>query len=369
MQKRIIWTGIAIVAVGLGVGIAGYQVARPKTLHSGWQVAPAGIGTVLGDLAAGGELSPDKKWLAFVSCGQGAHRLVLVDAASGQVRTQEVIGNAWIGMDWISPDRLLVSGGNTNLLQVLGVSPDGAVTRERTIPLPQLKANEGWVAGLAERGGIAYVAASGADLLLKVDLADGKLLGSLSFGEGSAPYQVRETPDRNLVVSLQGAAEVAVVNPADLTLTRRIPTGRHPNDLLVDGERVFVSCGNDDVVDVLDLYSGTREERLNLRPWPSAPAGSTPHALAISPTRDRLYVALSDNNCVGVVDVSRRGRSEIAGFIPTGSYPTAVAVLPSGSHLLAVAGKGLGTGPNGNTDKIDPVAPMGYPYIVALLMA
>ena len=57
-----------------------------------------------------------------------------------------------------------------------------------------------------------------------------------------------------------------------------------------------------DFVDIFDRYTGATEERINVRPWPDAPAGSTPHALAISPDSSRLYVALSDNNGFGLPD-------------------------------------------------------------------
>ena len=136
-----------------------------------------------------------------------------------------------------------------------------------------------------------------------VDLTTGQITGSVAFEANSTPYQVRLAKDGRALRRAEGAAQVAEVDPATLKITRTIATGRHPNDLLVSGDRLFVSCGNDDVVDIFDRYTGTREERVNVRPWPDAPPGSTPHALAISPDSERLYVALSDNNAVAVLDV------------------------------------------------------------------
>src|SRR6185295_9316195 len=61
-------------------------------------------------------------------------------------------------------------------------------------------------------------------------------------------------------------------------------------------------------------------------------------------------------------------RSAVQGFIPTGWYPTAVAVTPDGKNLLVGVGKGNQTKANPRTgpadDKGDQGRPRrGYPYI------
>src|SRR5262245_53636094 len=202
------------VSVGLAAKTRGFRVQLP----SGWSIQPAAEATHIGDLAAGGTVSPDRRWTAFVTAGQAAHRLVLVDSASGDVRSQTEIGGlAWIGLDWAADSRsLLVSGGNSNSLHLVSVSPEGTARVEKTLPIADLQRNAGWLAGLAQHQGLAYVAASGADRVLKVSLADGKVLATRQFDEGAAPYQVRRAGDGTLVVSLQGAEAVAVLEPESL---------------------------------------------------------------------------------------------------------------------------------------------------------
>ena len=80
--------------------------------------------------------------------------------------------------------------------------------------------------------------------------------------------------------------------------------------------------------------------------FPKAPEGSTPDALAVAPDGKTLYVANADNNCIAVIDIRESDRSQVVGFIPTGWYPTSVAVTPAGKSLLVGVGKGLQTRPN-----------------------
>jgi len=54
-------------------------------------------------------------------------------------------------------------------------------------------------------------------------------------------------------------------------------------------------------------------------------------------------VANADNNCVAVVDVGKPGKSQVKGFIPTGWYPTAVALDRSGRQLFIASGYGFGS--------------------------
>jgi hypothetical protein len=76
------------------------------------------------------------------------------------------------------------------------------------------------------------------------------------------------------------------------------------------------------------------------------PLGMTPSALAVDERGTRLFVVCSDANAVAQVDISAP-RSRVAGFIPTGWYPTAARVLADG-ELMVLSGKGLGSRPNPN---------------------
>ena len=363
--KPALFIAIGLLVVGSLAWVT--KTATRVYLPTGWRLAPAGESTPVGDMLAGGEKSPNDKWIAFAAVGQGVHKVYIFDGKSGDLRDTADLGKGWIGLAW-SPDSetLYVSGGTTDSVVTYAVDESGKFGQKGAIAIPDLPKNKGWLAGLALRGNELFVNVSANDKLLKLDVAQKQVIGSLDFEDGDSPYQVRLAANGHLFVSLQGSAKVAEVDPSTMKKVRTLETGRHPNDLLVRGNRLFVSCGNDDVVDVFDLETGAREERIVTRPWPDAPPGSTPNALAVSPDGRRIYVANSDNNAVGVVDISNPGHSHVEGFIPSGAYPSALATLADG-RLLIGSSKGYGTGPNDKEDKIDPVAPKGYPYIVALL--
>jgi YVTN family beta-propeller protein len=94
--------------------------------------------------------------------------------------------------------------------------------------------------------------------------------------------------------------------------------------------------------------------------------------VAVAPNGKALYVANADNNCVAVVDIAVPGRSQVKGFVPTGWYPTSVAVSPDSKTLLVGVGKGNQTKANPFTRPerpaegardAQPARRMPFPYI------
>jgi YVTN family beta-propeller protein len=161
-------------------------------------------------------------------------------------------------------------------------------------------------------------------------------------------------------VSCWNDASVAVVNlntpdkPAS-----HIGVGRHPTKLLLssDETRLFVANSNDDSVSVIDTSTDKEVERINVRLSENVPMGNSPEGLALDGSR--LYVANSHSNSVAVVALGARAlsgsrreseedggsqrdadRSKVQGFIPTGQYPSAVAVVRNTIFI----GNGKGTG-------------------------
>ena len=75
----------------------------------------------------------------------------------------------------------------------------------------------------------------------------------------------------------------------------------------------------------------------------------TPNSLALDRDNQMLFVANADDNDVAVVRVAQRAHSEVLGFLPTGWYPSALAVQRGA--LYVGNSKGMGSysdirGPN-----------------------
>ena len=187
------------------------------------------------------------------------------------------------------------------------------------------------------------------------------------------PYAVAALPGK-VYVSLWNAAAVAAVAwpPSDPAQPPAfIPTGSHPNALLLDAarHRLFVANANDDSVSIIDTGADREIERVSVRLFDGAPPGVSPQGLALGPD-GVLYVADARADAVAVVRLGDRARGEepsagkepapskLAGLIPTGRYPGALAVV--GRTLFVGNGKGTGTENSSNTANLsgrNPNAP------------
>jgi YVTN family beta-propeller protein len=165
------------------------------------------------------------------------------------------------------------------------------------------------------------------------------------------PYAVVAVPHQRsfkAYVSCWNDGSVAVVQAGKLI--SRVPVGRHPTAILLNPERtrLYVANSNDDSVSVIDTQTDKEIERINVRLSEGVPPGNSPEGLALR--GDDLYVANAHSNSVAVVELSERARggswdeknerSKVKGFIPTGQYPSALAL--AGQTLFIGNGKGTG---------------------------
>jgi YVTN family beta-propeller protein len=215
------------------------------------------------------------------------------------------------------------------------------------------------------------------------------------------PYEVEITPAKDgknvskAYVSLWGDASIAVVELQNGNRLKHIAVERHPTAMILnrDKSRLFVVNSNADSVSVIDTKSDKIVERINLKLSESENIGASPEGLALSDDEKTLYVANAHANAIAVVSLKsevlsmkseddeesedkekeeRKERKEktekiiktkskkepedeekessdstienqnskLLGFIPTGQYASAVAVV--GNRLFAGNGKGTG---------------------------
>lgn len=163
-------------------------------------------------------------------------------------------------------------------------------------------------------------------------------------------------------VSLWNDDSVAVLDYSnDKQRLSYIPVGHHPTAMIWDGtrSRLYVVNSNADSVSMIDTRYDREVERIDVKLSEETKVGGSPEGLALNADGTILYVANAHSNSVAVVVLSQTSldnsgsadrpaylkrkpddRSKVRGFIPTGQYPSAVAV----ADRTIFIGNGKGTG-------------------------
>ncbi|MBS0208029.1 MAG: beta-propeller fold lactonase family protein [Planctomycetes bacterium] len=345
-------------------------------LPNGWRLMPVGRHTTLADLPLNIIPLSDNRRALVATNGYNSHQLTLVDLASGEKLSQVEARETWFGLALDAQSgNLWWSGGgagsyhrfrlNDQRLEPVGGPGTQQLVADAKADAPVAIA-QGFTSGLYldapaktiytltifRKGGnksFAWGDANktdeGGSVLSAVSL-DGRVLRSAPCG--SRAYDVVRARNGLLYVSDWADRRVLVVDAESLRTIAKIPVGDHPNQLALHptDNRLFVACASSNQVSVIDTSTGVVQEVISTALFPKSPEGCTPDALCVSPDGETLYVANADNNCIAVVDIEKPRRSAVAGFIPTGWYPTSVAATPDGKRLLVGVGKGTHTASN-----------------------
>ncbi len=183
------------------------------------------------------------------------------------------------------------------------------------------------------------------------------------LSENIYPYGVvalGKGKDERAYVSCWNDSSVAVISLSGKSVVRKyITVDRHPTAMTPNaaGTRLFVANSNADSVSVIDTTTDREIERIDVRLAEDALPGASPESVALSDDEKTLYVANAHSNAVAIVVLSEKARgaksaekvsepakSKILGFIPTGQYPSAVAIADG--KLFVGNGKGTGFEPS-----------------------
>ena len=151
-------------------------------------------------------------------------------------------------------------------------------------------------------------------------------------------------------VDARGIGEAGSVSRVDLgsgRVVRDIAVARHPTALAWDeaGGRLYVAAGNSDSVTIIDTKSDVVTGHIPVAPFRERKAGLAPTALALSPDRRTLYIALGGVNAVAVYDVSHSpASSTLKGLIPTAWYPSSIDASADGHYIAVGSLFGVGSG-------------------------
>jgi len=321
-------------------------------------VAPVGRQIEVGGFLLGARVLPGGAQILTTDGSYSDQYLSVIDVASGEIvqRLQfraDEDESLFLGLAVGSDGTIYASGGGSGRIHAYRYDP-GSDTPLTPAPSGDIALPAGsYVSGLASAGENRLLAALELPgKVVMIDTTTGAAIGEVAIGNSPHPYDVVVDPSRNeAYVSLWAGGSVAIVDLAGKTpaLAAQVAVGKNPEALLLDPPdaptRLLVTNSDSDTLSVIDLATRLVAGEVSVAPTPMTPRGSAPNHLALSPDGARLYVANAGENCIDVLstdDFARIGR------IPTGWYPTAVAVLPSGG-LAVTNAKGLGGGPSSGT--------------------
>ncbi len=174
---------------------------------------------------------------------------------------------------------------------------------------------------------------------------------------GTYPFWTTFKGNDKAYASVLRDREVVVlgVEGQALRVTGRIKLAGQPNKMLLsaDQSRLFVACDGSDEVVVIDTATDTVAAVIPASlpdvvvPGKRLGKGAAPNGLAFGPGGNTLYVTLGGLNALAVVRLAPGGAGELAGFVPTGHYPSAVTVSADGRWLY-VSNTKSNSGPNPN---------------------
>jgi DNA-binding beta-propeller fold protein YncE len=302
------------------------------------------------------------------------------------------VPDTFLGLAWApTGGTFYVSGGVDDVVLEYGVAPGGFVPQRR-FPL----GHEGQGLGLAVKPAVAGLAVSpdGRWLLAAniqndsaslIDLANGHVSeqdlrpGAIDrnrAGEqgGAFPRAVVWASNTKAYVASQRDRQIVAlsIDGGEITVGARIKTRGQPVALVMNprANRLYAALDNTDGVAVIDTIRDRTIERIATAgpalalPAPARLGGAGSNALALSPNGRTLLVTNGGENALAVVRLDARAAgaalapraakpdddddppkravaSAVVGLIPTGWYPTAVAVRPDGRRIFVVNGKSV----------------------------
>lgn len=299
-----------------------------------------------------------------------SHSVLLMDGASGaNVAEVKARAASYTGIAFRPGDRELwaseATGRGPDSLLIVELSDLGAVEKSERLNLPGHPLPAGMA--FSEDGKTAYVAFSRNNTVAVIDTESRQVkrevaVGMAPFGVAFSPKQKRifvtnrggRHPDGSESVapssgsfiatdSVTGASSsgtVTVIDAKDFS-TRQVPVGLAPSGIALsaDGKLVAVANGHSDSISLVDTTTLAAQE-VKIETWPEGTLGSQPVAVAFAPDGGALYVACGGNNAIAVVRADA-GKWNVAGALPTGWFPSAIAVDAQGElRVINIKGSG-----------------------------
>jgi DNA-binding beta-propeller fold protein YncE len=350
------WLGLALVILAaLAAGVVIAQVSDPKKegrtstskllLGNGRDLNPAGKMTKLGNYPAGGALTKNGRFLWTVSAGRGRNDVRIVRVETG-VRCQR--GRRGRGCRRRNARRIgrvvqtiPMPGANGGI----AMSPDGRTAYVSGTPESPTVYDQPPEGTPGEAGDVIHVfrysrrtgkakRAGLIDVPAPDDTPPPQDFPPTRTDRVSWPRDLAVSPDgKTLLAALNLAHSAAIVDTASKEV-RYVKTGRYPYGAAItrDGKKGLVSNEADGTVSVIDLEAGEEEKEITVGPHLSHPEG-----MAADPKADRVYVAVTHQDLVQVID-TKKMEVERALSVERpkglGTAPVAVSVTTDGRRLI-----------------------------------
>ncbi|MBB6733087.1 bifunctional YncE family protein/alkaline phosphatase family protein [Cohnella zeiphila] len=340
-------------------------------------VTPAGRQVEFGGNPISVKVRPDGKTAAAIvgRSDYGGKGINVVDLRTGNLIQNSLnlsLSHMW-GLAYSSDgSRLYATGssGTTGKVVVLSVAEDGTLAILQTIDLPLATVggniNPQDIA-MGPDGKTLLVALNRDNSLGVIDLQSNQLVARIPVGNsptsvvvsGNTAYVTnvggRTAESGDLTVDSSGVPVVAeqtgssasgtvsVVDLSSGSVAKSIDVGLQPARMTVSGSFVFVANTNSDTVSVIDTAKNEVVQTIDVEPYPDAPKGSAPNAVAMIGD-GQLAVSLGRNNALAVYDW--KGPSEaprLQGLVPTAWFPVDLAVDSAGGRVLVANADGVGS--------------------------
>ena len=370
----ILLLGASLAAAGFGVRHQiqiGGQRDGSIVVPNGQLLTPAGTHIEVNDRPLGMVLSPNHKTLAVVTGSNfNARALHLIDIDSRTLTQTVSISNSFVGVGFSpSGDTIYVGGGASNDVKIFTSGAGGVFAAAGTIPIARAEPSG---LSVSPNGSRLYVALNMTNEVAVIDTATRSVLQRIPVG--TYPYTTVVSADGSKVYATNWGGKipgpgdvtdgmfpvvvdprtgipmtgtVSVIDAASNAVVKTLSVGLHPTGLALSpgGDRVYVTNANSDTVSEINtatnivvgtLHVGGTEGREPL-------LGASPNAVVVTPNGRSLFVANASQNAIAVVDVDGHSGNGVRGLIPTGWYPTAVALDATGDRLFIASGYGFGS--------------------------
>ncbi|MFL5895054.1 MAG: hypothetical protein ACJ76Z_08060 [Thermoleophilaceae bacterium] len=335
---------IALLALLAAALPASSGAAASPMLPTSRPADPAGRITTLQAFPTGVAVSPDGKTVLAIAGApiqggaappdplpQPGVQLYVIDAGTGLVRQVVKLTDAFQDVVF-APDgrRAYVAGGGAAVVEEVDFDASGAASAG-----PEYEVG-GFAAALALEpdGKGIWVGEPEAGQVQLVDLATGSVARTIPVAGGN---QLALAPDGGTLYAANWRGDSVGVVDLATGAVQPMPTGLHPTDVAVASSgRVFAADANDATLATF-APGDPAAQRIDLAQI--GRATDSPNSVVTGPG-GRVYVSLGDDDAVAVLE-PRQGVLQQVGLIPTGWYPDALALSPSGRTLYAVTARGL----------------------------